>query len=168
MLLKKKLQRFQNNAERVLTGANYDISSSELLERLNWKNFDTRVEFNKAVLLYSIFENGNAACLRQQFSAQNNNTNDYNLRNYGTDLSIPKPKKEFLKRSFKYRGAVLWNNLPYQPQLHRCMRSRGLLTKFLLFRVQSPAELLLPSLSLGLILPTIFSSSNIASFLSSP
>ena len=71
-------------------------------------------EFNKAVVVHSIFENGNAPCLRQQFSVRNNNTNDYNLRNYGTDLSIPKPKKEFLKRSFKYRGAVLWNNLPYQ------------------------------------------------------
>ena len=114
VLLIEKLQRFQNRAERVLTGANYDISSSELLERLNRKNFDTRFEFNKAVLVYSILENGNAPCLRQQFSARNNNTNDYNLRNYGTDLPIPKPKKEFLKRSFKYRGAVLWNNLPYQ------------------------------------------------------
>ena len=47
----------------MLTGANYDVSSSELLERLNWKNFDTRFEFNKAVLVYSIFENGNAPCL---------------------------------------------------------------------------------------------------------
>ena len=56
---------------------------------------------------YSILENGNPPCLRQQFSARNDNINDYNLRNYGTDLSILKPKKEFLKRSFKYRGAVL-------------------------------------------------------------
>ena len=114
MLLKEKLQRFQNRVGRVLAGASYDISSSELFERLNWKNFDTRFEFNKTVLVYNILENGHAPCLRQQFSAQNNNTNDYNLRNYCTDLSIPKPKKEFLKRSFKYRGAVLWNNLPYQ------------------------------------------------------
>ena len=97
----------------MLSGTNYDISCSELLERLNWKNFDTRFEFNKAALVYSIPENGNAPCLRQQFSAQNS-TNNYSLQNYGTDLSIPKPQKEFLKRSFKYRGAVLWNNLPYQ------------------------------------------------------
>ena len=33
------------------------------------------------------------------------------LRNYDTDLSLPKPKKEFLKRSFRYSGAVLWNSL---------------------------------------------------------
>ena len=35
----------------------------------------------------------------------------YHLRNYDTDLSLPKPKKEFLKRSFRYSGAVLWNSL---------------------------------------------------------
>ena len=92
---------------------NYDISSSELLQ---WpmKNLDTRLEFNKVVLVYSILKNGNAPCLRQQFSARSNNTNDYNLQKYGTDLSIPKLKKEFMKRSFKYRGFVLWNNLSHQ------------------------------------------------------
>ena len=40
-----------------------------------------------------------------------NNDNDYHLRNYDTDLSLLKPKKEFLKRSFRYSGAVLWNCL---------------------------------------------------------
>jgi hypothetical protein len=37
--------------------------------------------------------------------------NDYHLRNYDTDPSLPKPKKEFLKRSFRYSGAVLWASL---------------------------------------------------------
>ena len=53
-------------------------------------------------------------CLRDFFSARSDNNNNYNPRNYVTDLSIPKPKKEFLKRSFRYRGAVLWNNLSYE------------------------------------------------------
>jgi hypothetical protein len=37
----------------------------------------------------------------------------YDLRNRetDTDLVLPKPKKEFLKRSFKYNGAIHWNNL---------------------------------------------------------
>jgi len=34
---------------------------------------------------------------------------DYHLRNSATDLTFPKPKREFLKRSFKYSGAQLWN-----------------------------------------------------------
>jgi hypothetical protein len=35
----------------------------------------------------------------------------YDLRNRETDLVLSKPKKEFLKRSFKYNRAILWNNL---------------------------------------------------------
>jgi hypothetical protein len=33
------------------------------------------------------------------------------LMNSETDLVLPKTKKEFLKRSFKYNGAIHWNNL---------------------------------------------------------
>ena len=111
IVLKEKLQRFQNRAARVLTGASYDINSSELLERLNWKNLENRFKFNKVVLVYNILNNGTAPCLREFFPARSNNDNDYHLRNYDTDLSLPKPKKEFLKRSFRYSGAVLWNSL---------------------------------------------------------
>ncbi len=38
LLLKDKLQRFQNRAAWVLTGADYYISSSELLEQLKLKS----------------------------------------------------------------------------------------------------------------------------------
>ena len=51
LLLKDKLQRFQNRAARVLTGADYDISSSELLEQLRWKNLETQHRSNKILAL---------------------------------------------------------------------------------------------------------------------
>jgi hypothetical protein len=35
--LKDRLQKYQNRAARVITGATYDIRSSELLDNLNWK-----------------------------------------------------------------------------------------------------------------------------------
>ena len=50
-------------------------------------------------------------CLRGFFSARSDNLNDHYLRNYDTDLSIPQPKKEFLKRSLRYRGAVLYGTV---------------------------------------------------------
>ena len=46
LLLKDKLQRFQNRADRVLAGADYDISSSDLLEQLRWKNLETQHRSN--------------------------------------------------------------------------------------------------------------------------
>ena len=40
--------------------------------------------------------------------------NTYDLRNMETDLSLPKPNTDSGKRCFKYNGAVVWNNLPYE------------------------------------------------------
>ena len=36
----------------------------------------------------------------------------YNLRNSEGRLTLSKPSNNYLKRSFTYSGAVLWNNLP--------------------------------------------------------
>ena len=33
-------------------------------------------------------------------------------------LALPRPKINFLKRSFKYSGAMRWNNLSYQAKQH--------------------------------------------------
>ena len=67
IVLKEKLQRFQNRAARVLTGVSYDTNSSELLERLNWKNLENRFRFNKVVLVYNILNNGTAPCFENSF-----------------------------------------------------------------------------------------------------
>ena len=39
---------------------------------------------------------------------------NYNLRNADINLSVPKPRTEYLKKSFGYSGAVLWNSLHKQ------------------------------------------------------
>ena len=35
----------------------------------------------------------------------------YILRSTDTDIALPKPRTEFLKKSLKYSGAKLWNSL---------------------------------------------------------
>ena len=43
---------------------------------------------------------------------------NYDLRNSHTDLALPNPKREFLKkRGFKYGGAKLWNSLSQEAKL---------------------------------------------------
>ena len=39
-------------------------------------------------------------------------TTYYNLRNSEGRLTLSKPSTNYLKRSFSYSGAMLWNNLP--------------------------------------------------------
>jgi len=37
---------------------------------------------------------------------------EYNLRNLEGKLTVPKPNIDYLKRSFCYSGACLWNKFP--------------------------------------------------------
>ena len=37
---------------------------------------------------------------------------DYDLRNSFRKLVLTKPRTDYLKRSFSYSGAMLWNSLP--------------------------------------------------------
>ena len=37
---------------------------------------------------------------------------NYDLRTNDLKMSLPKPKTDFLKKSFAYHGAVSWNKLP--------------------------------------------------------
>ena len=47
--------------------------------------------------------------LRELFSERHT---DYDLRDYFRKLILPKPRTDFLKRSFGYSGALLWNSFP--------------------------------------------------------
>ena len=98
-LLKDKLQRFQTRAARVISGANYDTHSVDLLNMLSWDTLE------------------HAPGLRGSFVRREIDQTNYYLRNTATDLSLPKPKREFLKKSFKYSGAMLWNQLPIEGKL---------------------------------------------------
>ena len=45
---------------------------------------------------------------------------DYDLRDSFRKLNLPKPRTNYLKRSFSYSGALLWNSLP---EITRAIRS---------------------------------------------
>ena len=48
---------------------------------------------------------------------------NYHLRNTDTDLTLPKPKRDFLKTSFKFSGAMLWNQLSNEAKLAESISS---------------------------------------------
>ena len=99
-LLKDKLQRFQSRAARVLTGANYDRRSVDVIQAFSWDTLDARRLRAKSTLMYKILNDDTAPNLRNSFVRKNVDQTNY-LRNSATDLTLPKPKREFLKRSFK-------------------------------------------------------------------
>ena len=125
LLLKKR----HYHAARVIMGTRYDdrIRSSDLLQSLGWDTLHVRWAKFKSVLLYKILNENYSPCLRDMFVRLRDLNRQYNLRNYDVDLALPKPKTNFLKRSFKYNASLLWNNLPLEAKtatsLHQLKRS---------------------------------------------
>jgi hypothetical protein len=66
----------------------------------------------KSILLYKILNDYTAPNLKESQTGRISSTQvNYNLRNSYTDLALPKPRREFPKKSFKYSRAKLWNSL---------------------------------------------------------
>ena len=102
----------------------YDIRSADIIHTLSWDTFDARRLRAKSTLIYyKLLNDDTALNLRSSFVRGNVDQTDYHLRNSATDLTLPKPKREFLKRSFKYSGAMLWNQLPNEAKLAESIHS---------------------------------------------
>ena len=109
--LSDKLQKLQNRAVRVITKSTYDTSSRLLLNLLDWDNLSIRRAKQKANLMYKCTNNlaPAPAYLYNLFAPRISN---YDLRDVKGKLLLPKPRTDYIKRSFSYSGALLWNNLP--------------------------------------------------------
>ena len=83
----------KNRAARVITGATYDIRTSDLLENLNRKSLDVRKNNLKPIFIYKILNGHTAPNLNESFRFNNEKSNTYNLRNRITYLALPMPKK---------------------------------------------------------------------------
>ena len=107
--LSEKLQKLHNRAIRVILKSSYDTSSRSLLNSLVWDRLSVRRATQKANLMYKCINNLAPAYLCNLFAPR---TPNYYFRNAKKKLMLPKPRTDYLKRSFSYSGALLWNNLP--------------------------------------------------------
>ena len=109
--LSDTLQKRQNRAARVITKSPYDTSSSLLLNKLKWEKLSKRRQTQKALIMFKTIHKLAPKYLHQLFTPRRS---EYNLRNLEGKLALPKPHTNYLKRSFSYSGALLWNNLPQE------------------------------------------------------
>ena len=107
--LTEKLQKLANRAARVITKSSYEVSSSPLLDALGWEKLISNRQKHKAIMVFKSLHNLTPVYLHNMF--YNFNTH-YGLRNSTNKLILPKPRTEYLKCSFSYTGAALWNTLP--------------------------------------------------------
>ncbi|EDO30826.1 predicted protein [Nematostella vectensis] len=105
------LARISLNQARVITNRSNDTPATEALAELGWQNLETQRAKTKAKQMFKVLHDMAPNCLTDLFSLKKNITN-YNLRGSSTSLQLPLPKTEFMKKSFSYDGAKLWNSLP--------------------------------------------------------
>ena len=97
--LKDKLEKFQNRAARIITGASYEIRSADVLRSLAWENLlETRQRTTKSALMYKVLNDCAGSNLKDALTRRDLVQTSYNLRNTYTDLTLAKPKREFLKK----------------------------------------------------------------------
>ena len=112
--LSNKLQKLQNRAARILTFSSYDSSADPLFERLNWKRLDIQRQIQLITMVYKSIHGLAPNYLGSLF---NKYDPPYHLRNSENKLAVPLPRTNFLKNSFSYNGAVIWNTL--SPELRQ-------------------------------------------------
>ena len=106
-----KLQKLHNRAARVLTFSSYDTSADYLFKELGSKTLECQRQNGEAVMVYKSLNELAPDYLRSRLVDRSSVTN-YQLRNIEASLAIPMPRTNFLKNSFSYSGAVLWNSFP--------------------------------------------------------
>ena len=105
--LAAKLQKLQNRAARVLTFSGHDASADPLIEVPGWQKLESQRSFHEVVLVYKSLNGLAPEYMRSMFIHRDT---VYSLRDAEGKLNIPKPRTIwYLKNSFSYTGALLWN-----------------------------------------------------------
>ena len=136
MILALAGQFKQLSHDRVITKLPFDTSSNLLLAKLKWEKLSLRRKKQKALIIYKTLNELAPEYLQCLFIQRH--VNDYNLRNLEGKLSLPKPNTNYLKRSFCYSGASLWNNLPQLQDLKSVgsiVQFKRVLRRYLRYRI---------------------------------
>jgi len=109
--LAEKVQKLQNRAFRIIMRENYSTRSADILNKLGIPNLEKGRMVQLSILMYKVKNRLVPDYLCDIFTNVND-MHDYNTRQSGTCLVLPKPKTNSMKNAFSYRGAEVWNSLP--------------------------------------------------------
>jgi hypothetical protein len=96
----EKMLKLQKRAARVITSSGLEERSSEIFQMLKWTKIQSILKKRELVMTFKALRGMPPEYLTQMFHVSVNQT--YQLRNNHQKLYLPKPKTNFLKRSFSY------------------------------------------------------------------
>ena len=92
------LQKLQNRAARIITGASYLQRSSDVLCELGWMTLETMRKRQKAILMFKILNGLTPPYLSEMFT-HSASFHDYGMRSSRTNLALQKSHR-FLQKEF--------------------------------------------------------------------
>jgi len=93
----------RRSAKIILSGE--EISTDDKLKKLNILPLNKQLKFNKAVMMYKVFNNQVPIYFSENFQRANDR--------YGSSNFLPpRPRTDLFKTSFVYSGTSVWNSLP--------------------------------------------------------
>ena len=99
----------QNRAARIITGKTYEVSSEDVLKELDWQPLNQRYKTNKSNFMHRIRNEKTPSSICNMFRIKINDR--YDLRSNNNNYDLGKPETNFMKKSFSYSAASLWNDL---------------------------------------------------------
>ena len=111
--LSEKLQKLQNRAARILTSSSsssYDADAGYLLQQLGWKDLIGQRQIQVGLMVFKALNDLVPDYLSSMFTERSRP--GYVLRDSANKFNVALPRTNYLKKSFSYRGATLWNSLP--------------------------------------------------------
>ena len=97
---------------RVILGANVRTPTQENLNKLKWVSIQSRWNYFKCKMIYSVFQNQTPVYILQMFQKTQSLHNIRTRSAQNAGLILPKIKTQMGKQSFSFDGAAFWNTLP--------------------------------------------------------
>ena len=103
--------KLQKRAARIIFVKGIDTPSVEMFNQLSRMTFPERVTFQKAVMMYKIFNNLTPSYLPEYFE-MTSDIHQRSLRSTAENLLyIPKPYTELYCKSVSYSGSKIWKTI---------------------------------------------------------
>ena len=96
--------------DRILWSHRYDSSATDLFRGLNWKNLRSQRLFTKAIIMLKTLNGEPPDYLSNKFIFRSHTTS-YRLRTSEIRLALPQSRTDYVRKSFFYSNAALWDSL---------------------------------------------------------
>ncbi len=100
----------QKRAARIITSSNYEIRTKDIFKSLKWIPIEFTVQKREILMTFKAIIRTAPEYINNMFKFCESST--YNMRSNRCKLTLGKPSRNCMKKSFSYQGAVAWNNLP--------------------------------------------------------